>query len=69
MEQSAAGRLRNGCIGYTFLTAWSFFSAINDQPASELWNCFKADTFPKLCREILYREAKEILTNMEVDGK
>ena len=27
----------------------------------------KAETFPKLCREILYREAKEILTNMEVD--
>ena len=26
-----------------------------------------AETFPKLCREILYREAKEILTNMEVD--
>ena len=29
----------------------------------------KAETFPKLCREILYREAKEILTNMEVDGE
>ena len=28
----------------------------------------KADTFPRLCREILYREAKEILTNMEVDS-
>ena len=28
----------------------------------------KAETFPKLCREILYREAKEILTNMEVDS-
>ena len=28
----------------------------------------KAETFPKLCREILYREAKEILTNMEVDA-
>lgn len=27
----------------------------------------RAETFPKLCREILYREAKEILTNMEVD--
>ena len=27
----------------------------------------KAETFPKLCREILYREAKEILTNMEVE--
>ena len=27
------------------------------------------ETFPKLCREILYREAKEILTNMEVDCK
>lgn len=29
----------------------------------------KSETFPKLCREILYREAKEILTNMEVDGE
>lgn len=29
----------------------------------------RAETFPKLCREILYREAKEILTNMEVDGE
>ena len=29
----------------------------------------KAETFPKLCREILYREAKEILTNMEVDDE
>ena len=29
----------------------------------------RAETFPKLCREILYREAKEIFTNMEVDGK
>ena len=29
----------------------------------------KAETFPKLCREILYREAKEILTNREVDGE
>ena len=29
----------------------------------------KAETFPKLCREILYSEAKEILTNMEVDGE
>ena len=29
----------------------------------------RADTFPNLCREILYREAKEILTNMVVDGK
>ena len=28
----------------------------------------RAETFPKLCREILYREAKEILTNMEVDA-
>ena len=27
----------------------------------------RAETFPKLCREILYREAKEILTNMEFD--
>ena len=29
----------------------------------------KDETFPKLCREILYREAKEILTNMEVDSE
>ena len=29
----------------------------------------RAETFPKLSREILYREAKEILTNMEVDGE
>lgn len=29
----------------------------------------KAETFPKLAKEILYREAKEILTNMEVDGE
>ena len=29
----------------------------------------KADTFPKLCREILYREAKEILTIMEADDR
>ena len=29
----------------------------------------RAETFPKLCREILYREAKEILANMEVDGE
>lgn len=28
----------------------------------------KAETFPKLCREILYREAKEIFTNMDVDA-
>ena len=28
----------------------------------------RAETFPKLCREILYREAKEILTNMEVEN-
>ena len=28
----------------------------------------RAETFPKLCREILYREAKEILTNMEIDA-
>ena len=28
----------------------------------------RSETFPKLCREILYREAKEILTNMEVDA-
>lgn len=28
----------------------------------------KAETFPKLCREILFREAKEIFTNMEVDA-
>ena len=29
----------------------------------------KAETFPKLCREILYREAKEIFANMEVDSE
>ena len=29
----------------------------------------RAETFPKLCREILYREAKEILMNMEVGGE
>lgn len=29
----------------------------------------KSETFPKICREILYREAKEILTNMEVNGE
>ena len=28
----------------------------------------RSETFPKLCREILYREAKEILTNMEFDA-
>ena len=28
----------------------------------------RAETFPKLCREILYREAKEILANMVVDA-
>ena len=28
----------------------------------------KDETFPKLCREILNREAKEILTNMEVEN-
>ena len=28
----------------------------------------RAETFPKLCREILYREAKEIVTNMEVEN-
>ena len=28
----------------------------------------RSETFPKLCREILYREAKEILTNIEVDA-
>ena len=28
----------------------------------------RAETFPKLCREILYREAKEIFTNMEFDA-
>lgn len=28
----------------------------------------RAETFPRLCREILYREAKEILKNMEVDA-
>ena len=28
----------------------------------------RAETFPKLCREILYREAKEILTNLEIDA-
>lgn len=27
----------------------------------------RAETFPKLCREILYREAKEILTNIEAE--
>ena len=27
----------------------------------------RSETFTKLCREILYREAKEILTNMEID--
>ena len=27
----------------------------------------RAETFPKLCREILYREAKEIFTNMEIE--
>ena len=27
----------------------------------------KAETFPKLCREILYRESKEILSNLEVE--
>ena len=48
---------------------WSLFFAANDQPAGELWNCCKAETFQKLCREILYREAKEILANMEVDGE
>ena len=29
----------------------------------------RAETFPKLCREILYREAKEILTNMEAKNE
>ena len=29
----------------------------------------RAETFPKLCREILYREAKEVFTNMEVDDE
>lgn len=28
----------------------------------------RAETFPKLCREILYREAKEILTDMDMDA-
>ena len=28
----------------------------------------RAETFPKLCREILYREAKEVLANMDVDA-
>ena len=28
----------------------------------------RAETCPKLCREILYREAKEIFTNMKVDS-
>ena len=28
----------------------------------------RAETFPKLCRELLYREAKEVLTNMECDA-
>ena len=27
----------------------------------------RAETFPKLCREILYREAKEIFTNIDID--
>ena len=27
----------------------------------------RTETFPKLCREILYREAKEILSNLEVE--
>ena len=27
----------------------------------------RAETFPKLCREILYREAKEIFENIDVD--
>ena len=27
----------------------------------------RSETFPKLCREILYREAKEILSNLEVE--
>ena len=49
--------------------AWSLFFAANEQPDGELWNYCKAETFPKLFREILYREAKEILTNMEVDGE
>ena len=31
-------------------------------------SCCGAETFPKLCREILYREAKEILTNMAFDA-
>ena len=48
---------------------WSLFFAANEQPASELWNYCKDETFPKLCREILYREAKEILANMEVDDE
>ena len=28
----------------------------------------RAETFPRLCREILYREAKEIFANMEFDA-
>jgi hypothetical protein len=28
----------------------------------------RAETFPKLCKEILYREAKEYLQDMEMDN-
>ena len=48
---------------------WSLFFAASEQLAGELWNYCKDETFPRLCLEILYREAKEILTNMEVDGE
>ena len=48
---------------------WSLFFAANEQQEVELLNCCKDETFPKLFREIIYREAKEILTNMEVDGE
>ena len=40
----------------------------NRHLALDQTDIFKAETFPKLCREILYREAKEILTNMEVEN-
>ena len=46
---------------------WNLFFAANEQLAGELWNYCKDETFPKLCREILYREAKEILSNLEAE--
>ena len=55
-------------IGRISAMELSLFFAENEQLAGELWNCCKDETFPKLCLEILYREAKEILTNMEVDN-